>query len=236
MRPAPDGLVAAKRRAELDYWRNLSQEISRDSSTAEQKRQALLQVCWDFASPRYRQALYLGEKDFEGLRILDLGCGPHCGTIGFSGCSKVGADPLMIEYLGLGYPLATHGVSYAQCTGELLPFRDAAFHAVLCVNALDHVDDLSATIREIARVLVPGGRFLGQLNFHPGGRPAEPVALTHNGALKLFFDSGLRLVKILDQGFVPEAGERRYYYELYRQPAAGPSPSRVHRSAGRNGS
>ena len=41
-----------------------------------------------------------------------------------------------------------------------LPFGDRAFDAVLCQTLLSHVPDASVVVREMARVLRPGGRFL----------------------------------------------------------------------------
>ncbi len=43
-----------------------------------------------------------------------------------------------------------------------LPFRDAAFQAVLALDVLEHLhtDDIEACLREVVRVLEPGGRFL----------------------------------------------------------------------------
>ena len=43
--------------------------------------------------------------------------------------------------------------------GEALPYGDASFDAVVCVDVLEHVADLAQVIREIARVLKPGGVF-----------------------------------------------------------------------------
>jgi 2-polyprenyl-6-hydroxyphenyl methylase / 3-demethylubiquinone-9 3-methyltransferase len=51
-------------------------------------------------------------------------------------------------------------IDYRQASGEDLPFADAAFQAVYCCDVLEHVDDVDRTIREIARVLEPGGVFL----------------------------------------------------------------------------
>lgn len=42
-----------------------------------------------------------------------------------------------------------------------IPYDDATFDAVLVVDVLEHVDDPEHLIREIARVLRPGGRFVG---------------------------------------------------------------------------
>jgi len=42
---------------------------------------------------------------------------------------------------------------------EALPFDDATFAVVVAYNVLIDVDDMQAAVREVARVLVPGGAF-----------------------------------------------------------------------------
>jgi 2-polyprenyl-6-hydroxyphenyl methylase / 3-demethylubiquinone-9 3-methyltransferase len=44
--------------------------------------------------------------------------------------------------------------------GEALPYADACFDAVVCVDVLEHVTDLHRVLSETARVLRPGGMFL----------------------------------------------------------------------------
>ncbi|MBV8938667.1 MAG: class I SAM-dependent methyltransferase [Alphaproteobacteria bacterium] len=43
---------------------------------------------------------------------------------------------------------------------DALPFPDQAFNRVFLVHALEHCERMEATMREAARVLVPGGRIL----------------------------------------------------------------------------
>ena len=50
-----------------------------------------------------------------------------------------------------------------------LPYRDASFDVGVCEQVLEHVDDPGAALREIARVLRPGGLFVaGVPTFPPG--------------------------------------------------------------------
>lgn len=209
-----------KRRAELSYWAALSDELTRNCETVERRRQALLSVCWEKTFPRYRRDLMLGDRDLVGQRVLDIGCGPHGGLIGFVGCERYGADPLILDYLSLGYPLADHGIRYAHCRSEQLPFPTASFDTVVTVNALDHVDDPVEALREIARVLVPGGRLRGQMNFHEGGRPAEPQALSHSLLHELLERNQVEIEHILDQGHVAEASEHRFLYQARKKARA----------------
>jgi SAM-dependent methyltransferase len=46
---------------------------------------------------------------------------------------------------------------YAIADGAMLPFADHAFDVVVAYNVLQVVDDLDATVCEVARVLGPGG-------------------------------------------------------------------------------
>jgi SAM-dependent methyltransferase len=39
-----------------------------------------------------------------------------------------------------------------------LPFRDASFDRVICAEVMEHVHDYRGAVRELARVLRPGGR------------------------------------------------------------------------------
>jgi 2-polyprenyl-6-hydroxyphenyl methylase/3-demethylubiquinone-9 3-methyltransferase len=51
-------------------------------------------------------------------------------------------------------------IYYQQGYAESLPYADGSFSAIVCLDVLEHVQDLSQTIQEIARVLAPGGVFV----------------------------------------------------------------------------
>jgi SAM-dependent methyltransferase len=47
-----------------------------------------------------------------------------------------------------------------RCDARALPFSSGAFEQVISIYNLEHIDDLQAVLREVARVLRPDGRFL----------------------------------------------------------------------------
>ena len=51
-------------------------------------------------------------------------------------------------------------IRYLSGRGEALPFEDRSFDLVCCCDVFEHVEDLDAVLREIGRVLKPGGVLL----------------------------------------------------------------------------
>lgn len=80
------------------------------------------------------------------------------------GASVVGLDPTraQIEVASA----RGGGPAYGLATSDALPVADASFDAAVVCLVFEHVDALDESIREVARVLRPGGRFLLFLN-HP---------------------------------------------------------------------
>lgn len=96
-----------------------------------------------------------------GARVLDVGCGDAGVIIAFA---EAGAEVAGVELhagsLRRGALRAReHGVRAGLASGvaEALPFSDGAFDLVILDNVLEHVRDRPLTLREIHRVLKPGG-------------------------------------------------------------------------------
>jgi demethylmenaquinone methyltransferase/2-methoxy-6-polyprenyl-1,4-benzoquinol methylase len=68
-------------------------------------------------------------------------------------------------------PVLRPRVSFVVGEAERLPFADGSFDALSFTYLLRYVDDRAATMRELTRVLRPGGR-IGMLEF---GVPSQPV-------------------------------------------------------------
>ncbi len=96
-----------------------------------------------------------------GQRILDLGCGLGQWTVylakdGFDAYG-VDLDPDFIDQGRLKAQEAGVNVNFTCAPAERLPFEDGFFSGIICNYALEHVADWKGTLREIGRVLGPGG-------------------------------------------------------------------------------
>ena len=95
---------------------------------------------------RRRGVVYLPEG-----RVLDLGSGTGAARPVFGGREVVALDPVP-EMLELN-PIGTRVVAY----GEGLPFADESFDGVFSAYVFRNLSSIPATLREVARVLRPGG-------------------------------------------------------------------------------
>ncbi len=112
-------------------------------------------------------------KHFElkpGDRVLDLGCGEGRHVISFyaeADVTAVGVDlglndlRTAAERAGdfLEPDNAAKGFGLANANALQLPFADSTFDKVVCSEVLEHIPDYQGALREIERVLKPGGLF-----------------------------------------------------------------------------
>jgi SAM-dependent methyltransferase len=121
------------------------------------------------ADPEYEeQILPLAAEHLAGAaRVLDVGTGEgQVARRAVRGGASfvVGLDPTVAQ-LRVARERGG-GPEYVRAGADRLPFTDASFDAVVVCLVFEHLVDLVPPIAEIARVLVPGGRFLFFLN-HP---------------------------------------------------------------------
>lgn len=111
-----------------------------------------------------RLAWFDRQIDWSGKRVLDLGCagGFMAEALAERGAEVTGIDPAAkaIEAARAHAAQTGHQIRYDVGVGEALPYEDAGFDAVVCVDVLEHVQDLAQVLAEVSRVLRPGGLFL----------------------------------------------------------------------------
>ena len=120
--------------------------------------------------PEYEeQIIPLILREVEGARkVLDIGCGEGqiARRLAAADATRrvVGVDPTPRQ---IEVARERGGdVEYRIASVDSLPFADAEFDTVVTCLVFEHVDDLEGAVREVARVLAPGGRFIFLLN-HP---------------------------------------------------------------------
>ena len=100
-------------------------------------------------------------------RVLDVGCGD--GTVAAALAQRdaqvTGLDPAptALDRARAAHPELEF---VGPAPDGRLPFPDASFDAVTCVNVLQHVADTQALLSEVRRVLVPGGLLVVAVPFH----------------------------------------------------------------------
>jgi SAM-dependent methyltransferase len=163
-------------------------------------------------------------RDGSPRRVLDLGCGtgqlalrirdalPHCDVVGcdFS--------------RGMLARAAARGPALRWVQGDALrlPLRDASFDAAVSTEAFHWFPDPQAALRELHRVLAPGGRLLVALVNPPFEVLSRAAALTSSWVGEPFdWPTRARMRERVEAaGFRVEAQER-----IFRLPAPYLLPS-----------
>jgi demethylmenaquinone methyltransferase / 2-methoxy-6-polyprenyl-1,4-benzoquinol methylase len=131
-----------------------------------------------FQDPRWRRAAVeaVGAKPED--RVLDVACGTglvSAGLVNRWGCHVIGLDQsaAMLHRARAkaeADPRLAARCSFVEGEAESLPFGDRAFDHLTFTYLLRYVEDPAATLRELARVVKPGGR-ISSLEF---GVPSGP--------------------------------------------------------------
>jgi demethylmenaquinone methyltransferase/2-methoxy-6-polyprenyl-1,4-benzoquinol methylase len=129
--------------------------------------------------PRWRAALVAATAVAPGARVLDVATGTGmvaAALVRRFGCRVTALDQSPEMLGGLHARLAADPWLEASIEpllgeAEALPFPDASFEALTFTYLLRYVEDPAATLRELARVVKPGGT-VGMVEF---GVPPRPL-------------------------------------------------------------
>jgi len=102
----------------------------------------------------------------QDARVIEVGSGAHGLIFCFDGGERrFGVDPLAVDYGSL-FPRWQRRAHTVAAVGESLPFRDRSFDVVLCDNVVDHAESPAQIVRELVRILAPGGLLYFTVNVH----------------------------------------------------------------------
>jgi SAM-dependent methyltransferase len=115
-------------------------------------------------------------------RVLDVGCGVKPYYPFF--------EPYASDYVGVD--VVENPAADLQGAVESLPVEDESFDLVLCIQVLEHAEDPAQAVRELRRVVAPGGAVLASTHgvqvYHPA--PVDLWRWTHAGLDRLFRENG----------------------------------------------
>jgi demethylmenaquinone methyltransferase / 2-methoxy-6-polyprenyl-1,4-benzoquinol methylase len=162
-----DRLASPRKREAIELFRGLPARYD-----------ALSAALSFWQDPRWRRALVTAADPRAGDRVLDVATGTGmvaAELLRRCECSLVGIDqsPAMLARARARFAAVERSrVELIEGQAEELPFADGSFDALTFTYLLRYVDDPAATVRELARVLRPGGR-IASLEF--GVPPLAPA-------------------------------------------------------------
>ena len=142
-----------------------------------------------------------------GERLLDVACGigVFSAVLGRRGAYTVGID-LNAPGIRLAAALAIPRAGFLLADAHALPLAPAAFDKIASICALEHFEDVGAALREMHRVLKPGGRlFLTADSFnHPLITDAERAAHAGRHFVRNFYTPAALGERLAEAGFMVE--------------------------------
>ena len=135
----------------------------------------------------------------RGLKVLEIGCGLGTDGVQFA---KAGADYTGVDLTEAAVDLARRNFEWRSLPGQFrtadaenLDFADETFDLVYSHGVLHHTPDTERAVREVHRVLKPGGRAVVMLYHRDSLNYRLNIGLLRRaGAHLLRTDAGLRLV------------------------------------------
>lgn len=133
-------------------------------------------------------------------RLVDLGCG----KVPLYGAYRSRVDAITC----VDWSESAHGGRHVDVTADLsdrLPFEDGAFDTAILSDVLEHIARPEVLLGEIARILAPGGRLIGNTPFlywlHE--QPHDHFRYTEHALRQLTIRAGLvpKVVEPLGSGF-----------------------------------
>jgi SAM-dependent methyltransferase len=213
-RPAVKGLLGIwapssyKYKEEIEFWKNCFREEGGKLENSHYEKPMLAMA---------------GEPDasfLAGKIIADFGCGPR-GSLCWATRAKlrIGIDVLSKEYSI--FDIRSHNMCYVSSSETTIPLPSNYVDVLFTMNAMDHVSYFKRMCKELVRILVPGGVFVGSFNL--GRRPtfSEPHSLSEENVR----EGLLRHLIVESYRIAPEAPRPgsvyRYFYKDTPRPTSG---------------
>ncbi len=160
----------------------------------------------------------MGFKDFPGAKLLEVGCGMGTDLLQFArgGAKVTGVDltPRSIETSRHHLELYGQTGEFAIADCERLPFVDESFDVAYSNGVLHHTPDTAGAVREIHRILKPGGQARVML-YHRGSWAYWSQVVLRYGILRGEFLRGTSANDIMSRYVEFNAGGGRPLVKAY---------------------
>lgn len=160
----------------------------------------------------------MGFNQFAGKRLLEVGCGMGTDLLQFArgGANVTGVDltPRSVQTSRHHLELYDAKGDFALSDAEQLPFNDQSFDVVYSNGVLHHTPDTAEAVREIHRVLRPGGLARVMLYYRQSWNYWVEIIL-HRGLLRGQFSRGQTAEDIMSRYVEVNEGEGRPLVKVY---------------------
>jgi len=139
-----------------------------------------------------QEVTWLGDKT-----VVSIGCGCSGDLIAFPARAKIAIDPLLYAYQQLGLLMADEVGSptvYLSMGAEELPLLSNYAHLVICRNALDHMHNPAAALKEIRRILNQDGILFLSVDLGGTPTPDEPTVFSAESLKDLLRQQQLEII------------------------------------------
>lgn len=150
----------------------------------------------------------------HSINMLDVGCGEGRHIFGVMQeypnikCTGLDMDDKSLEKAREGYEyfesLSNVGANFTKGSAYALPFEDNFFDLIVCSEVLEHLHEYNNAVKEIHRVLKPGGKFYASVPAYWPEKVCWILSTDYQnqpgGHLRIFNENQL-INEIKDSGF-----------------------------------
>jgi SAM-dependent methyltransferase len=166
-----------------------------------------------------------------GSRVIDVGAGPCKYRSLFQHCVYTAQDfgGHRATHVGVIAEEWSYGAIDLVCDASAMPVADGSFDAVLCTEVLEHVPEPAKVVRELGRILRPGGRLM--LTAPLGSGLHQEPDHYYGGFTPFWYERFLAEAGFENIVAQPNGGFFKHYGQESRRFSALIDPRRVPRSA-----